>query len=118
MASGRRWCHLKADLAVVIGLSALFQIGHVEDERKSSKYFIVFIKETCAVYSQVTLSEEAGQRWLCRFYSENFNVKTLAVIMQRPGEIMAKIGENRHVTRHDIVEELNIQHQTVWNYLK
>lgn len=38
--------------------------------------------------------------------------------MQRPGEIMAKIKENRHVTRHDIVEELNIQHQTVWNYLK
>ncbi|EFN81607.1 Histone-lysine N-methyltransferase SETMAR, partial [Harpegnathos saltator] len=79
-------------------------------------------EEICAVYGQDTLSKATAKRWFSRFRSGNFDVQDVLrsgrPITEKVDDILAKVEQDWHVSSHDIVNDLNIHHQTVLNHLE
>ncbi|EFN81530.1 Histone-lysine N-methyltransferase SETMAR, partial [Harpegnathos saltator] len=79
-------------------------------------------KKLCAVYGNEALKERQCQNWFARFRSGDFSLKN-AQRSGRPVEvdethIKAIIDSDRHRTKRDIAEKLNISHTCVEKNLK
>ncbi|XP_011154625.2 histone-lysine N-methyltransferase SETMAR-like [Harpegnathos saltator] len=79
-------------------------------------------EEICAVYGRESLSKATAKRWFSRLRSGNVDVQE-APRIRRPitkkvNGILAKVEQDRHISSHDIANDLNIHHQTVLSYLE
>ena len=74
------------------------------------------------VYGKNTMSERTTQEWFARFRSGNQDVKDSSCpgrpITEKVGEILQLVEQDRHARCQEITKALNINHMTVWNYLK
>ena len=87
-----------------------------------SKNVFQITKKINAVYGADTVSDRTVREWFARFRSKNFDVRDAPrcgrSISQKIDEIIQNVEKDRHISSHEIAENLGIHHQIVLNHLE
>ncbi|GBP27233.1 Histone-lysine N-methyltransferase SETMAR [Eumeta japonica] len=79
-------------------------------------------KKICDLFGPNAVSVRVGQNWLKGFQSDHFDAKVEPrsgrPVMEKLDAVLGKIEHDRHISLHEIAEELGIDHKTVVTYLK
>ncbi|KAJ0171889.1 hypothetical protein K1T71_012652 [Dendrolimus kikuchii] len=79
-------------------------------------------KKICDVYGPNAVSVRVARIWFKRFQSGNFDIKDARrfgrPVTDKIDAIFAKVEQDRHISRYNVVGELGLDHKTVLAHLK
>jgi len=80
------------------------------------------VREISEVFGDEAVSVRVAQYWFKRFKSRKFYIKdafrTDRPVIKNIDDIFTEIKLNRHISSYKIAKRLNIDHRSVFNYLR